>query len=354
MKAWRVDPSARTLTFDDVPIPVARRGAVTARVEAAMVLSYMAEVLDGVRGDSLPERAFIPGTNAVGVIESVGEGVYHLQPGQRVFLQPHVLADERVRNPAQVLMGHNFRQGAGAEQLQNDWVDGTFAEVVEWPAAQVTPIDALGDLPPEQVLSLSKLVVPYGGFLRVGLQPGESVAVNGASGFYGSGGVLMALAMGATRVFALGRNEAALREVCSHDPRAIPVVLSGDSERDTANLKEQSHGGIDVALDVVGAASAKSTRSVLRSLNRSGRLAMMGSCTEPLAIDFGEMLMNDWLIAGQFMYPRTATAQLIELAAAGLLLLTAAKPRCFPLEELRDAMQHGTTMKGLDLTAVVP
>ena len=100
MKAWLLDPDSRTLNYSEAPIPTPRRGAIIVRVEAAMVLSYMAEVLEGARGESHPTRAFVPGTDAIGVIEAVGEGVYHLKPDQRVSLQLHVVAGEPVRNPA--------------------------------------------------------------------------------------------------------------------------------------------------------------------------------------------------------------------------------------------------------------
>ncbi|MEM1231410.1 MAG: zinc-binding dehydrogenase [Pseudomonadota bacterium] len=354
MQAWQLNPDTRSLELADLPDPVARRGAVTVRVEAAMVLSYMAEVLTGARGESHPERAFVPGTNAVGTITGIGDGIYHLQVGQRVSLHPHMVARERVRTPAQILMGHVARNGPAAESLQDDWVDGAFAEQVEWPAAQVTPIDALGDLPAAQALALAKLVVPYGGLLRVGLQAGECVAVNGASGFYGAGGVLVAPALGASSVIAVGRNAAALQTLAALDNRVVPFALSGDGEADTEGLRAASQGGVDVALDIVGAASAASTISVMRSLHRGGRMAMMGSCAEPLTINFAEILINDWLIAGQFMYPESAVAQLVRLTAAGQLNLLACQPRSFPLAQLEAAMTHATTMKGLDLTAVVP
>ncbi|HXJ80735.1 MAG TPA: alcohol dehydrogenase catalytic domain-containing protein [Candidatus Methylomirabilis sp.] len=104
MKAWTVDPATKQLSLPERPIPVPRRGAVTVRIEAAMVLSYMKEVLAGDRGHNFPVRPFTPGTNGIGVIEAIGEGVYHLTPGQRVSLHPHIVADERVAEPAQLLL----------------------------------------------------------------------------------------------------------------------------------------------------------------------------------------------------------------------------------------------------------
>jgi alcohol dehydrogenase len=353
MKAWLFDPATKRLELCDQPVPKARRGSVTVRIEAAMVLGYMKELLTGARGHTFPTRPFVPGTNAVGVIEEIGGGVYHAVPGQRVSIHPHLAADERVADPAQLLLGHPARFGDASQHLQQDWIDGTFAEFAEWPAGLVTPISGLGSMRAVQALGLSKAVVPYGGLLRVGVQPGEIVAINGASGFYGSAGVLVALAMGASRVLAVGRDKGVLCGVATAaGDRVIPVALCGNANADIECLHQAACGPIDAVLDVVGAKSASTTGSVLRSLRRGGRLAMMGSCPEPLAIGFGEMLANNWLIAGQFMYPKDAPSRLVQLAASRQLNLDAIKPRTYRLADLPKAMDDAPTMRGLELTAL--
>jgi hypothetical protein len=48
---------------------------VVVRIEAAMVLAYMKGLLAGGRGHIFPSRPFVPGTNAIGVVERIGEGV---------------------------------------------------------------------------------------------------------------------------------------------------------------------------------------------------------------------------------------------------------------------------------------
>jgi alcohol dehydrogenase len=354
MKAWLFDPATKRLELRDQPIPTPRRGAVTVRIEAAMVLGYMQELLAGARGHTFPSRPFVPGTNAIGVIAEVGEGVYHAKRGQRVSIHPHLAVDERAADPAQLLLGHPARFGEASQDLQRDWIDGTFAEVAEWPARLVTSISALGSMQAVQALGLSKAVVPCGGLLRIGVQPGEVVAINGASGFYGSAGVLVAVAMGASRVLAVGRDTEVLRGVAAAaGDRVIPVALSGKADADIQRLRHAASGPIDAALDVIGANSASTTGSVLRSLRRGGRLAMMGSCPEPLAIGFGEMLANDWLIAGQFMYPKDAPSRLVQLTASRQLSLDAIKPRTYSLTDLPKAMNEAATMRGLELTALI-
>jgi alcohol dehydrogenase len=73
MKAWRLHGVGRPLTLEDVPKPVPRPGGVVVKMEAAPVLSYMRQVLDGTLGYALPVGPFIPGTNGIGVLDAIGE-----------------------------------------------------------------------------------------------------------------------------------------------------------------------------------------------------------------------------------------------------------------------------------------
>jgi alcohol dehydrogenase len=206
-----------------------------------------------------------------------------------------------------------------------------------------------------QTLALGKLVVPFGGLLRGRLRPGEVVIINGATGYFGSAALLLALAMGAARVVAAGRNRHALSELAAQlGPRAVPVALEGVGEDDVEALREAS-GGADLALDLLGQASSTATTlACLRALRRGGRLVLMGSAAEPLSVTFAEMLANDWEVIGNFMYPKDAPGQIIRLAAAGLLDLAAVRTKRFALSDLRQAVDAAAHMRGLEMTMVTP
>jgi len=230
MKAWRAVENGR-LELRDLPTPIPAPGGIVARIEAAPVLSYLREVLDGSLAYDTPARPFTPGTNGVGVVEAVGPGVHHLTPGQRVALDPHLVANERVAEPAQILIGLSAMPGGAAPKaLQAAWPDGTLAETAHMPAAVATPLPAsLDAVPAAKLAAIAKFAVPYGGLLRVNLQPGETIIVNGASGYFGGGGALLALALGAGKVVATGRDAKALDDLAdAAGPRLTPVVLTGD------------------------------------------------------------------------------------------------------------------------------
>jgi alcohol dehydrogenase len=284
-----------------------------------------------------------------------------LAVGDRVLLDPRAIVDERVAEPAQILIGLTAmgRAGTGAADaavlgLQAQWRNGTYSDAAHMPASVLTSLPkALDPVPAERLAALSKFAVPYGGLLKGRLAAGERLIVNGATGYFGSAAVLLGVAMGAAHVVAAGRNRPALAALAAAGgPRVTTVALTGDSDADARALREAA-GGADLALDIVGRAeSASATRATLHALRRGGRLVLMGSVKEPLPLLVGEMLANDWHVMGCFMYPKEAPARLAAMAACGLLDLAKINVRAFPLRDLESALETASRMRGLDLTVV--
>jgi alcohol dehydrogenase len=355
-KAWRLH-GHNDLRFDDVETPRPAPDGVVVRIEAGMVLSYMGRVLSGQVPYNLPPMPFVPGTNAVGRVIAPGANVNHVRNGDRVFLSPHLRGDVPDPQPPQILIGLTVTAPTlEALALQARWRDGVFAEIAHWPAACVTPLAFLDDRTATELIGLAKLIVPFGGLQRTGLRGGETIIVNGASGYFGSGAVMLAAAMGAGRVVAVGRRQQVLESLRdAFGPRIIPVVVSGDADKDLALIRRAAGGSAHVALDLLGSAkSTSSTLSCLRALKRGGRLVLMGTAEVPLELSMREMLANDWEVVGQFMYAREAPTQLASLAAEGLLDLSKIKVTPFKLADFRRAIETAALMHGLDLTAVVP
>jgi alcohol dehydrogenase len=368
--AWMLPKVGAPLELRQLPIPELHSSGVLVRVHSAMVLSYMSKVLDGSIRYATPPVPFVPGTNAIGVVEAVGREVSHVAAGDWVFLSPHLVADEPTASPPQILIGLTALGASrfddvseGARALQETWTHGAFAELAHWPGSCVTRLVGVDRAPRDRLISLAKLVVPYGGLLRAGVQPGMVVAVNGATGFYGSGAVMVALAMGAARVVAVGRDRDALDRLAQTlGPRVVPATAGGnDAQADfasisastLASIQAAARGPVDVGLDMLGqAASTASTLATLRSLRRRGRLVVMGSASVPLELTFGEMLSHDWEVVGNFMYPKTAPAGLWNLVAGGQLDLACLRLKSFTFEKLPDAIAAATAMRDLDLTVV--
>jgi alcohol dehydrogenase len=355
-KAWRLH-AHNDLRFDEVETPRPAPDGVLIKIEAGMVLSYTGRVLSGQVPYNLPPMPFVPGTNAIGRVIAAGENVGHVQSGERVFLSPHLRGYVPSAEQPQILIGLTATSPTPeALALQARWRDGVFAEIAHWPAACVTPLALLDDKAATELIGLAKLIVPFGGLKRTGLRGGETIIVNGATGYFGSGAVMLAVAMGAGRVVAVGRRQAVLESLRDKfGPRVVPAVVAGDAAKDVAIIRHAAAGSAHIALDLLGSAKSTSTTlSCLRALKRGGRLVLMGSADVPLELPMREMLANDWEVVGQFMYERQAPGELAALVAEGLLDLSKIAVTTFKLPDFKRAVESAALMQGLDLTAVVP
>lgn len=340
MKAWRLTMSEGSLELRDVPEPHVRPASVLVRVDAALVVSYLREYAVGkLSAYNPPPGTFTPGTSGIGVIEDIGPDVYTLHRGQRVLLTGHYTSAENVPEPAQALLG--ITAPPESVPVLETWRDGTFAEQVVVPVSTVTPVpEELAGVDSGVLAAATRCLVPYGGFVRGRLQPGETVVVNGATGGFGSAGVHVARAMGARTVIAAGRNARALARLAPLD-RVTTVALTGDVAADAEALRSAAGRPLDMALDMIGgAATPYSTQAVLNSLGREGRFVLMGSMTAPLPIDYTALMTTGREIIGNFMYRADAPARLLALVAAGLLDLTAVPISHRPLDELPAAMDE--------------
>jgi alcohol dehydrogenase len=350
MKAWLLSRLGGELRFVDYPQPEPRPGSVVVRMQMSAVMSYMRQYVGGqLPVYQTPDRPFVPGGNGVGIVHAVGKDVWHLKPGQRVVISSHFVANENASDAAQMLIGITAA-GATGHAMQADWPDGTLAEYALLPASTVTPADAVAHLDAQQLALLTRFIVPFGGLLRGRLAVGETVVVAGATGAYGSAAALLALAMGAARVVAVGRNTDALNALAAHGKGKIaPVTATGDVARDVASIRDAAGGRVDLAFDMVGnAADPKMTLAGLRSLGREGRLVLMGSMTVDLPIPYTEVMLNGWEIIGQFMYPRDAYRRLLSLVSTGALDFGALSPVIFGIAELEAAIDRSANATGLE------
>jgi len=355
MKAWQLERLGGELRFNNVRTPEPRPGSALVRIEASALMSYLKAYVEGkLPVYNPPPGPFTIGTNGVGVVEALGRDVWHLKPGQRVVLSSHFVAAENVEDPAQVLIG--LTSSPDAAPVLADWPDGTLAEYALMPVEAITPAEGLDQFDAASLVTTGRCIIPFGGLLRGRLAAGETVVVNGATGAYGTAAVLVAIAMGAARVIAAGRNKSALEAVArAGGPRVSTVTLTGDVHRDAGALREASDGGAHMAFDMVGQArDPKSTLAALHSLRRGGRLVLMGSMTTDLPIPYTAVMLNSWEIIGQFMYPASAYRRLLELLRGGLLDISTIRPRVYLLSDLPEAMEAAATAGNLECIVMQP
>ncbi len=201
--------------------------------------------------------------------------------------------------------------------------------------------------------------MPYGGLLAGDLQAGETLVVNGATGGFGSAGVAVALAMGAGKVVATGRNVRALDDLVRRfGPRVRPARMTGVEADDRRRIIELAGGPIDFVLDFLPReATGSQVRAAALAVRPHGRVVLMGGVRADggdVPLPYVWIMQNYITVSGQFMYPREAVARMVGLVRGGLLDLAQFELTEFGLDDVNDAVAHAANAGPLGLTVLRP
>lgn len=359
MKAAILHRFGTPLSIETVADPVLGTGEVVVDVVAAPVLSYTDEVISDARRYPL-ELPIVLGVGGVGCVREVGPDATTLAAGDWVYCDPTVRARDDALDPDITLQGWSSR-GAGGLKLARHFHDGAFAERVRIPTENAVRIGAIARDDAAAWCALGTCLVPYGGWLAAGLQPGETVVVSGATGRFGAAAVAVAIAMGVARVVAPGRNVDALDDLVRRfGDRIRPVRLTGQEDEDRKAMQAAAEGPIDVVLDILPPSVETSVvRTAITTVRRGGRIVLMGGVGmlggPDLALPYPWIMRNDITITGKWMCPRTAVPRLAALVRAGLLRLDAFEVTRFPLDAVNDAVTHAAAQGGpFRMTVVEP
>ena len=230
------------------PEPEVRPGTALVRVTAAPVVPLDLLCASGTSYFGAPAVPYVPGVQGVGVVE---QSAVHA-PGTRVF----------------------FSTSAGMAPG-----DGSMAERCLAAEDDVVPLDdGVGDAA-LAALGLSGVAAWMVLTWRARLQAGEQVLVLGAGGAVGQAAVGAAKVLGARRVVAVARSDAARARASAAGADEV-LPLRGDADALTARLAEACSGGADVVVDPVFGTAATAAARVLAP---GGRLVNLGGASGDVA-----------------------------------------------------------------------
>lgn len=344
MKAAVLNAFGEVLKIETLPNPQPGAGSVVIDVAAAGVTGYAAKVFDGSRGYRL-ELPVAPGPGGIGRVRAVGPDATRLKPGDWVFCEPTIRARDHASDS--ILQGWTYRTDA-ALPLHLLYRNGSFAEQMMVPTENVTLI---GDIDPKDAgrwCGLSRLLVPYGGLWAGDLKAGETLLVSGASGGFGGAGVAVALAMGAGRVVATGRNAETLEELASRlGSRVKPVAMTGDEAADRAAIATAANGPIDMVLDFLPReASLSQVHANLTAVRHGGRIMLMGGVRAELGLDYNWLMHGEITLRGVWMYPPQAVPRMVQIVRAGLIDLRQFDLAEFALDDANAAVAYAAANAG--------
>ena len=359
MKAVVLKAFGTPLSMQQVPDPVLGTGEVIVKVVAAPVLPYTDKVFSGERRYML-DLPVIPGCAAIGQVLETGPDATRLKPGDWVLCDPTVRSRDGGLTPDITLQGWSAR-GAAGMLLQRYFHDGPFAERIRVPTENAVPIGQINARDASAWCALVTLLIPYGGLLAMNLKAGETLLVSGATGNFGSAAVATALAMGAGRVVAPGRNQKMLDDLVRRfGQRVRPVVLTGDGDIDLARMQGAAAGPIDAVLDLLPPEVGSSVvRTAVMTVRPYGRVVLMGGVGmlggDDLALPYPWIMRNLVTIKGQWMHDRSAIVGMASLIHAGLLDLGHFEIAEFALACIDEAVMHAAANpQGFKLTVLRP
>jgi NADPH2:quinone reductase len=221
VRAWRaVEHGAPrdVLRLEDVDVPTPGPGEVLVRADA-VTLNF--NDIDGIHGRyaTVPVPApYIPGMEAVGTVDAVGEGVDAALVGTRVVAVP-----------------------SGAF--------GGYAEYSVAPASMTFPMPDDIPLPDAAAILMPFHLAALSLYVRAGLREGEHVLIHAAAGGGGSAAVQLAKAVGA-HVIALASSAEKAR-FCAQLGADVAVDTSA-TDFVEAVLEATGGRGVEVAFDTIG------------------------------------------------------------------------------------------------------
>jgi NADPH:quinone reductase len=295
------------LTTQDVADPVAAPGEAVVKVAAA-ALNFFDTLIIAGKYQTKPSLPFSPAAEFAGEVETVGEGVSTVQPGDRVAgYVPYGAARERIAIAADRLI----KLPAGLDMERAAGLIVTYG----------TSYYALKD--------------------RAALERGETLAVLGASGGVGLAAVELGKVMGA-RVIACASSDEKLAFARAHGADET-VNYAAENLRDALKRLGGEHG-IDVVYDPVGGAHAE---AALRSLAWEGRFLVVGFAAGDIPkLPLNLVLLKSCDVRGIFWGAwttrdpaahRANTADLLAWCAEGKL--SAHVHAVYPLERAPEALK---------------
>ena len=344
MKAAVLKQFGSPLVIEEVADPVLGTGEVIVDVVSTQVLPYSAQVLSAARAYMM-DLPIVPGGGAIGRVREVGPDATKLKVGDWVSCDATVRARDDAVTPDITLQGISAR-GPGGLALARHFHDGAWAGQMRVPTENAVSIGEIDPADADKWTTMGLLLVPYGGLLAIDFRPGETIVVSGATGNFGSAAVVVALAMGARRVVAPGRNQAVLGELARRfGARVATATLRGDEKTDGDAIRAAAGAPIDVVLDILPpSVSASVTRTAAMTVHEFGRIALMGGVGmlggEDLALPYPWLMRNGITVRGQWMYPPVANLSLVNMIRAGLIDLDQWRITSFGLDQANEAVAH--------------
>lgn len=308
----RFGEPVNVLKTDDVPAPTPQAGEVLVRMVLSPIHNHDLWTIRGNYGYKPDLPGAIGGSEALGTVEAVGDGVDPAMVGQRITV-------------------------AG--------IHGSWAEYFTAPAAAALPLpEAISDTTGAQLIAMPFSALSLLETLKA--KKGDWVVQTASNGAVGKIMAVLAKSRG-IRLLNLVRRPEAVAEL---EARGIENVLS--TSDDGWKQKAQELLGPDGAVSAIDSVGGEISADLVDLLGVDGELVVFGTATgAPMPLSSGALIMKHVTVKGFWgsrvsrdMAPddrKRLITELVTLAASGALKLDVAGT--YPLDQVTDAVTAATT-----------
>jgi len=312
------------VVVEEVELAQPRDSEVLVRVAAAGVCHSDVRLADGELGGG--RWPIVLGHEGAGVVEAIGEGVTHVQPGDHVAFtfvpacgscpscragRPNLCEPAGERGVAGTLMDGTSRLSLpDGTVLQHGLMTACFAEYAVVDAAAVVPLPR--ELPLWQAALLGCGVVTGIGAVRntAKVRIGETVCVIGCGGV-GLQVIAGARLAGASLIVAVDRDAEKLELALQRGATHAVDVSAGDA---AGAVRELSHGGVDHAFEVVG--RAETIRLAWDVLRAGATAVVVGLAPKGVEVSLPAIeFLSEKAIRGSYYGSANVAAELPQLVA---------------------------------------
>jgi D-arabinose 1-dehydrogenase-like Zn-dependent alcohol dehydrogenase len=360
MIAARLHAFGQPMTLDRIEVPEPRPTDVLVEVKACGVVPNLTRVVSNYFGTLTPDNKMMPplpaifGLDPAGVVAKVGEQVWQVRPGERVYVNPGrscgscrmCRSGQAYDCPSWTLQGYFGR----SQEIMRAYPYGGLAQFITAPASALVKLPDSVSF--EAAARLGYFGTAYAAMKKIGVGPGQTLLINGISGQLGLNAAQLALAMGATKILGTGRNAALLDRVKKLAPQRIEVLAvpnapsagGGGSPAQPDPLvvwaRQLTEGhGVDGMIDCLPpGAPASAMMRALFCLRRGGRAVNVGAVMETLPINAFWMMTNRIGLQGSVWFTTGEGEDMVAMAAAGTLDLSVLEHRVSPLSKVNEVL----------------
>ncbi len=355
--------TGKALEIEEIDVADPQAGEVRVRMQAAGVCHSDLHVM---KGDLPIGKPIVMGHEGAGVIESVGEGVRSVAPGDQVILLWRVSCGKcryctsgrpalcdlgtEVRRTGKMADGKTRFHDAKGEEVRHYCGVSTFSEFSTVPELAVLKIDPDFSIQKAALLGCGVITGAGAVFHAADVQPGSSVAVVGCGGI-GLNVVQGARIRGAKTIIGVDVIDRKLEEARRMGATHVVNASGGDGVEQVMDLTDGA--GVDFSFEAIG--RTENIEQAYAMAGKAGKCIVVGIAPAgaQASFDVNQLVYSEKELIGSLYgsaQPRVDLPELMELHHRGELLVDELLTRTYTLDEINaayDDLEKGKLARGL-------